>query len=329
MSEETFRQTISFLNHYCKLHAFQYVHLIWHGGEPLTVPDSWYQMTERILVQTARNFKYLEHFQTSLIGFSGHLPIAAERLGYSLGSSVDFSFRTSTQLQQWCKAKTLAQQQKLNVYPAMTVSREDLGRAAERYEWFVSNKLNYMNAQRLLLPTSAVAYVSLAEHSKFLCELFDCFIQHLMMNGSSSSSVLQIPVIRQAFLGIMQKQASGTWGRACQLNTLDISPTGLIQTCPSQSADCIFGSVFDDTTVVSTSAVRKRLLRRAITHSSVACQTCAEYTWCHGACVEDASTDTSDCPGFYSFLQHISTACQDSRIYERLLQYVSSQSFSF
>ena len=68
------------------------VQILWHGGEPLTVPMEWYVKAGNILDIHLPN--RVEAIQTSLIPLTErHIEFIQDRLDWQIGTSIDFSQR--------------------------------------------------------------------------------------------------------------------------------------------------------------------------------------------------------------------------------------------
>ena len=152
MSEAMLRQTANTLLEMQKVQRASKVHIIWHGGEPLVLPASYYQEAGKILDELLPG--HSESLQTSLVALrSEHLPWIKERLGGYVGSSMDFTARITKDGPEgyqklWMSKVQMCREENILVIPGVTPALPEIRNAKNITQWMVDREFDRYNNER-------------------------------------------------------------------------------------------------------------------------------------------------------------------------------------
>ena len=92
LSHDTLEKAAALIGDMVKAHRRDGALILWHGGEPLTVPVDWYYEAGEVLDRMLP--KHMQALQTSLVPWRDeYKDWVIERCGREIGSSIDFSQR--------------------------------------------------------------------------------------------------------------------------------------------------------------------------------------------------------------------------------------------
>lgn len=306
--------------------------IIWHGGEPLTLPISWFINAKNILDDVFGENNYEETIQTSLIPYTGAWSnLIHKRFNSYIGSSIDFSQRklkgsSSEYMKLWLNKVEQARKDEILVMPSMVPTKEDVGRAKEIFEFFITNKFPRFNIDRYSnYQIQTDDWPSNMEHSLFLIELFNEVVS-LAKKGITPPI---INVITAALTGVIAGRPGDRWGTSCQKEFIVIEPDGSTNSCPDRiSVDKPFSNVAEGTKGYTDSKERRKWIRIAdISHKKSHCISCEFSTWCKSGCpiTPNVSDLVNECSGYKRFLLHVKKALTDNDTKDAIYKYYLGQ----
>lgn len=312
MSEETLRQSATLLADMAKAGRHEQVMVLWHGGEPLTMPVEWYWRAGEILDEILPG--HFESVQTSLIPFTDKwIPWVKERLNSHIGSSIDFTTRTlkgSAQAYQdlWMQKVDLARSHDIYVVPGMVPSRREIYRANELVQWFVDRDLVEFNIERynsfgMPLPD----WPSNAEHSDFLIGLFS----EVMLRAAMGRDKLPIiRVLAAAIGGVLYQTPGDRWGGSCQSDFIVIEPDGGTNNCTDKTSfEKAYSNVEGGFGAFAGSPQRRKWIRiQSLDHRKDHCMECENRSWCASGCPitpNGPSEGQDECAGYKRFIDFV------------------------
>lgn len=315
MTEETLHKVMVFLRDMKEKGRHDKVSILWHGGEPLILPVSYFKMASKIIDQHFSKEEVEESIQTSLIPYkSAHAEIIKSRFNGFVGSSMDFNSRilhNSPQEYQdlWMKKVTLARSDGVIVIPGMVPNKKDCYNTKYIYEWFKERDFWMWSMDRYsnvggILPD----FSTNREHSKFLIELFDLVVNDIR----NKSEAPFIRTISAAIGGVLYDAPGDRWGGTCQSDFVVINPDGRLNNCPDKdSFEESYGNLHNGFGSFQQSPLRKKWIRiQQLEHRIDECYNCENASWCKTGCpiTGNACTingETDDCSGFKTFINHI------------------------
>lgn len=288
------------------------VHVLFHGGEPLTVPLRWWDEAFAVLDEILPD--RTQSIQTSLIPLRpDHLPMLKEKFG-SVGSSLDFSQRTikgSVEKYQelWMRKVAMAREAGVGVGVVLTPTRNDIGRARQIVDWVVERDFRYFNMNRynaFWCPDSPPTdRPNNREHADFLWEAFGALMDTMRARGWSP---LCGPVAG-ALTGVMYGIGGDRWAGTCMSNRVVIAPDGKLNNCPDKAGvEAPLGDVAGGCAAWLASPGRREWVRfQATGHQKPWCHGCREFSWCRSACpITPNALDTEgECSGYLTYLQRV------------------------
>lgn len=302
-------------------------HIIWHGGEPLTIPVDWYYRAADILKK--KNPNITQSIQTSLIPYtSEYAQLAHDMFDGQMGSSIDFSQRqikgSNERYQElWLSKVSQARSDGLIITPGMVPTKSDVSRAAELVDWFVENDFSHFNIDRYNCfgTEDFTGYPSNAEHSQFMISMFDRVMTLIDTTGVSPT----VNVISAAINGIEKGIPGDRWGGTCQSDFVVIEPDGKLNSCPDRiSFEESFGNLDGGFESFSANPTRKKWIRiQSVGHQNDYCSGCENNSWCKTGCpisCNDLKED-SECAGYKSFITHVRQYIQSNR--ENIIIYMN------
>jgi radical SAM protein with 4Fe4S-binding SPASM domain len=296
-------------------------HVVWHGGEPLTVAPEFYFAAGAVLDRLLPN--HTESLQTSLMPFrEAHVRLVRERFGSWIGSSVDFSQRRlkgsiEAYLDLWLRKVELARANGLSVVPGVVPTRAEVGREAWIVDWFVARgfpvfNVDRYNAYRANLPDRPTN----REHALFLCGLFDALIAATESRGEAPL----VGAVAAGIAGVLYGVGGDRWGGSCASDFVVVEPDGSLNNCPDKSTvDESFGDVRDGFKAFAGNRFRRKSVKhQQFGHKKSYCHSCVNAHFCKSGCpitpngVEEDPSEV-ECSGYWTFLDHVRRAASDGR----------------
>lgn len=304
------------------------VHIIWHGGEPLTLHPEYFWEAGEVFDQRLPG--HLESIQTSLIPYSDrYADVVRHRFGGEIGTSLDFQARrfkgdAGAYQRLWMDKVTQAREAGFLVTPLVTPSRSDVDHAGERLDWFVERGFDVVHFERYNKVSGELPdWPDNAEHARFLTGLFDRTMALIDTTG-------QAPMVRQvmaAIGGVLYDQPGDRWGGNCQSEFVVIEPDGSLNTCPDKASfEPPMANLTDGYAGFSASPARKRWIRLQVAgHRIHDCAECENNRWCKSGCPINPQADPHggevECAGFKGFLNHVRRYASTPQGRARLVAY--------
>ncbi|WP_310622237.1 radical SAM/SPASM domain-containing protein [Flexibacterium corallicola] len=313
MSEKTLHKVGYFLSEAQKYGDKRTPHIIWHGGEPLSLSANYLSGAVEILKQYLP--KFTQSIQTSLIPLKDeHIPFIKKNLRSRIGSSIDFGPRklngsVSTYHDIWLKKVEKARSADIEVIPTMVACKHHIGHELQILDWMVSHHFKIFSVERynnFSDNTISVDRPSNKEHAQFLNNLFDALMERMRKTGSSPL----VGAIKAAIYGIIYGLQGDRWGGGCQTSFIVIEPDGSLNSCPDRSSfEEAFSNVTDGYTAFIGSSLRRKWTRyQTFGHRNSNCSTCENSSFCKSGCPITSNNlldEGNECSGYYSHLKFI------------------------
>lgn len=315
MSEETLHKVMTFLKEMQIKGNHQQVFLLWHGGEPLILSPSYFDMAGKVIDQYFKKDEIIEAVQTSLIPYRKDLaPIVLNRWRGEIGSSMDFSSRLikgSAQEYQklWLSKVDMAREDGILIIPGITPNKPDTKNAKYIFNWFLEHDFWIWNIDRYSNVAGDLPDFSTnREHAQFLIDLFDLVVKNYEQTGVAPL----IKPLAAAIGGILYDMPGDRWGGTCQSDFVVINPDGKLNNCPDKdSFEESYGNLYQGFSSFEASPQRKKWIRiQQAGHRIDDCYECENATWCKSGCPITGNACTingqvDECSGFKSFINHV------------------------
>lgn len=308
MDQETLTAAISAIRSMVERQRAPGALIVWHGGEPLTLPISY--MQEACAEVRRAMPDALQSIQTSLIPYKSEWSdLVHQYFEGSIGSSIDFSQRTirgevSRYLDLWLEKVALARADGCDVIPGMVPSKGELGRGTEIVDWMESNGFRHWNIDRYNSFSKYDPNRPLnVEHSKFLTEVFDA-----VMNRARQGAYHRVNTVSAAFSGILTGAPGDRWGGSCSRDFIVVNPDGSTSSCPDKISYETFSNIRDGFSAFEQSSARKDWIRLHLAgHRNNDCPTCPFNTFCKSGCplTPNAPEAEGECSGYHRHLRHV------------------------
>lgn len=329
MDDETLHKVMTFLSEMKKTRRHDKILILWHGGEPLTLPPRYFENAGKIIDEHFPNGEVIETVQTSLIPYTSAMaPVVKNRWGGAMGASIDFSARlikgSALEYQNlWMKKVELARADGLMIIPSMTPNKTDCYKASEIYDWFREREFWSIAIDRYSnVGGDLPEFSTNAEHSKFLIDVFNKAWLDYQQTGSAVSFR---PVVA-GIGGVLYESPGDRWGGSCQSDFVVINPNGSLNNCPDKdSFEQSYGNLHDGFKSFRDSPLRKKWIRiQSIGHRIDECANCENSSWCKSGCPITGNACTingvrDDCSGFKTFINHIRAFKVTSKEHEEFL----------
>lgn len=312
MSEQTLRDSARMLRDMAVAGRHDSAMILWHGGEPLTMPLEWFEMASSVLDDELG--EHYESIQTSLIPFTEKwIPWVKSRLGSHIGSSIDFNsrkFKGSAEAYQslWMQKVDLARSHGIHVVPGTVPSLREVGRASQINQWFIDRDLLEFNIERynqfgMDLPD----WPSNAQHSQFLIDLFADVMVRISLG---QSKIPLIRVLAAAIGGVLYDTPGDRWGGSCQSDFVVIEPDGGLNNCTDKTSfEPAYSNVAQGFGGFASSPMRRKWIRiQAVDHRKDHCAVCENRSWCKSGCpiTPNGPSDGQDeCAGYKRFVDYV------------------------
>lgn len=289
------------------------INIVWHGGEPMMLPPSWYYSAIEVIDSVLGEGNYRQSMQTSLLPYSKDWKkIVTSKFDSFLGSSIDFTQRkvkasSDAYLASWMKKVNQARSDGIYIIPGMVPTRMQVGKGSEIVKWFMDNEFGHFNIERYShYGEKKIDIPSNMEHSRFLIEVFDEVLRQLLCGKTPPS----INVVVAAIRGILYSVPGDRWGTTCQKDFIIIEPNGDLNSCPDRTShEAPFSNIADGVDGFVGSEKRRSWIRvQNISHKKDHCVSCEYRLWCKSACPitkNGPSEGESECSGYKTYLNHI------------------------
>ncbi len=285
--------------------------ILWHGGEPLLMPVSWYDAASEVLDRHLG--PHTQSMQTSLIPFKkDFVPFIKQRLGGGLGASFDFNSRKlngswNEYERLFLKKLEMAREDNISVGIIMTVSKLELGYQKEIVQWFENNGFTSFRCERYTQYLHPVPnYVTNKDVSDWNIGLFDHLLERIREGKSPIVEDIVTAGINVAYRG----RQGDRWGTTCTSDFFVVEPNGDVFNCTDRAGkEPPMGHVSMGWEGLLTSPERLRMIQEhTFEKAGAGCQSCTYFETCRGGCPilpTGESTDLTDCVGSRHFLDHI------------------------
>ena len=313
MSEEVFTDTCNLLKDMSQRrpNTIEPVMLLWHGGEPLTVPMEWYDMAGEVMDRIIPN--RIETIQTSLVPLKdSHIPFIIDRLDSQIGSSIDFSQRkikgsVENFHKLWMKKVDLAREHGILITPGVVPTINECGREQYMVDWFMDRRFRTFNVDRYnsygnVFPDRPTNL----EHSHFLIGLFDALMHRMETHGWAPV----VMAITGGITGVLHQQGADRWGTTCQSDFVVVEPDGGLNTCPDKATvEDPHSYAKDGWKAFAASKFRRKWVREnQLTHKMPHCEVCENQNWCHSGCPitpNGPQQGEEECSGYKTYINHV------------------------
>lgn len=315
MSDETLHKVMQFLKEMKQSGKHDQIFFLWHGGEPLVLPASYFYNAGKIIDQYFKPEEIIEAVQTSLIPFKqDFVELAKTRWRSEIGSSIDFDSRlikgSNEEYQKlWMSKVDLARKNDIFIIPGITPNKKDCYNAENIFNWLVERDFYYWSLDRYSNFNGDLPEFSTnREHAQFLIDLFDLCVKFYDRNGYTP----YIKPLGAAINGIIFDMPGDRWGGTCQSDFVVINPDGKLNNCPDKdSFETSYGNLFQGFSSFQSSPMRKKWIRlQQVGHRIDECFECENANWCKSGCpitgnACETNGVTDECSGFKSFITHV------------------------
>lgn len=322
MSDETLHKVMQFLKEMKESGRHEQIFFLWHGGEPLVLPASYFVNAGKIIDQYFHGDEIIEAVQTSLIPFKqDFVELVHTRWRGEIGSSIDFDSRlikgSNEEYQKlWMSKVDLARKNDIFIIPGITPNKKDCHNAEKIFNWLVERDFFYWSLDRYSNFNGTLPeFSSNREHSKFLIDLFDLCVKYYDKNGHTP----YIKPIGAAINGIVFDMPGDRWGGTCQSDFIVINPDGKLNNCPDKdSFEQSYGNLFKGFSSFQSSPDRKKWIRlQQVGHRINECFECENSNWCKSGCpitgnACEINGEKDECSGFKSFISHVKNFMEKS-----------------
>lgn len=311
MDTDMIRRIAGFLKDMADRGRHRGAHILWHGGEPLTISANWFKEAGEILDEELPG--HSESMQTSLIPLRPeHVDLFMERHDGYVGSSVDFSQRMIKNSVEayhdlWMKKVEMARAGGVTVIPGVVPTSRELGKEADIVKWFVDRGFEAFNIDRYnAYGTYFDDRPSNLQHAKFLTALFTAVMDEMRRVGRAPL----IGVTKGALTGILFDIGGDRWGGSCQNDFVVVEPDGSLNTCPDKSSfEESHGNISDGFEFFLKSRFRRKWIRhQKVTHKKDYCMGCENSSFCQSGCPitpNGPSEGEDECSGYKTHLSFV------------------------
>jgi radical SAM protein with 4Fe4S-binding SPASM domain len=337
MTPETIHKVMQFLKEMQIKGKHDGLFLIWHGGEPLTLPINYFEMAGKIIDEYFPGQQLIEAVQTSLIPYRReHAKIVKERWRGEIGSSIDFNTRQvkgSVEEYQklWMMKVEMARSDDILVIPGMVPTKKDCANAKGIYKWFMDRDFWIWSIDRYTSVGQVLPEMSTnREHAQFLIDLFDETIKSIREQGKAP----YIKAVVAGVSGVLYDTPGDRWGGTCQSDFIVINPDGRLNNCPDKdSFEESYGNINTGFSSFEASPLRKKWIRiQQAGHRIDECYNCENASWCKSGCPITGNACTingvvDECSGYKSFITHVRNFLKQDKDNKALLEAYVNQEF--
>jgi radical SAM protein with 4Fe4S-binding SPASM domain len=308
MSESTFESSIQTIKDMAKNQNAPGVLIVWHGGEPLSLPVDYFESLASKLQKEIP--EAVQSLQTSLIPYSQRWEnLIKNHFESEIGSSIDFTQRTlrgSAEEYQdfWMKKVTKARENGFKIIPGIVPSISEIGRGKEIVEWMENRGFRQWNIDRYNQYSEFDPARPLNKaHSQFLSEVF-----LEVMEYAKKGIFISVNTIKASLGGVLFNQPGDRWGGHCSHDFLVINPDGSTNACPDKISFESFSNIKDGYKGYKDSEQRKAWIRlHLMGHRNSDCPTCPFNTFCKSGCPltpNDVEAE-GECSGYNKYLKTV------------------------
>lgn len=314
MTPEVLEQSAVLLRDMAKAGRHDNIMILWHGGEPLTVPVDWYWQAGELLDRVLG--PHGQSLQTALIPLrEDHIPWIQQRLDGGLGTSLDFSQRmikgsVDAYHALWMQKVDLARKHDIIVIPGVVPTTRELGREADIVSWFIDRDFPVFNIDRYnqydgFFPDRP----NNADHARFLIGLFDAVMARMEKTGRAPL----INVVSAGIRGVLYGMPGDRWGTTCQSDFVIVEPNGDLNTCTDKATvEEPYGNAAMGWETFARNKFRRKWVRmQAIDHKKPHCHVCENNSWCKSGCPITPNGEPdgeTECSGYKSYITHVRQA---------------------
>lgn len=282
----------------------QPIQLIWHGGEPLTLPDTsidqtidFYHHSNTIFNKVFEGIEYQQYIQTSLIHYSSKFaPLIKTQHGGFISTSYD-KFRhikgsKSRYTDLWESKITQAKNDglALGITLVPDASMADYDECLKTALYLKNLGFETVHIDRGI--GSEPSIPNNHQHSTILKHLFSIQLEYDIEFSAVSAGINLIHNLQKNIFS-----PSDRWLPACTKSFFTIEPTGNTHACPDIAASDSWSLEAD--TINRTRWIRKQVLKP----NNSLCQSCTFLPACQGGCpITPIFDDSNECAGYKSFL---------------------------
>lgn len=337
MSDTVLGQTIDTLFEMAIKQKSSSIMFLWHGGEPLTLPVSYFEKAGALIDKKLKDHNidipFMEAIQTSLIPFREEwVDVVKSRWGSSIGTSIDFSSRklkgSSDAYQKlFMKKVDLARGNDIDVIPGIVPSKLEVGRAADIHQWFLDRDFPMFNIEKYnSFGGDFEGATTNLEHSMFMIELFD----DSMKRVAEGKQFAYNNVMAACIYGVLTNSPGDRWGGSCMSDFLVVEPDGSTNNCPDKTSyEAAYSNIQDGYQGFANSPSRRKWIRvQQLDHKKDHCYTCENNTWCKSGCPitpNGPSEGQEECAGFKTFITHVRNFLKDESNMEIVSQYLNKR----
>ncbi|MBQ7225931.1 MAG: radical SAM protein [Clostridia bacterium] len=293
------------------LTGYNLIHIIWHGGEPLSVGLDYFKkamdVEKRVQIQSGVTIENSVQTNGTLIN-SAWIKFFKEH-SFRVGISFD---GVENEKYRGCTEKTLAAMEKLRAngikFGCNAVVADNDYDIIKNYEFFASKGISF-DFSRMIQEGGAKNMVSVGTESfvKSMCDLFDHWVY-----DTDGVSVRTFVMYLNLLTGGRYRICSNC---SCHLKYLSISPKGTVYNCSRESMGAYpFGSIesFETTDDIFNSEGAIKLLSGSIERRNKCKAACEYFELCAGGCADVAIVEnglenipTEYCYTFKTLYSHI------------------------
>lgn len=308
MSQKTFQASLKAIKDMAKQQNAPGVLIVWHGGEPLSLPVSYFEDLTKQLQEEIPDA--IQSLQTSLIPYSEKWnDLIKNYFDSEIGSSIDFTQRTLKGSSRayhefWMKKVSKARSAGFSVVPGIVPSKNEVGKGKEIVDWMSDRGFSRWNIDRYNQYSQFDPNRPLnKEHSKFLTEVF-----HAVMDKAKKGDFVAINVVRAGIGGVLFNMPGDRWGGHCSHDFLVINPDGGTNACPDKISFESFSNISDGYGSYKKSQARKDWIKlHLMGHRNPDCPTCPFNTFCKSGCplTPNDVPSEGECSGYNRYLKEV------------------------
>lgn len=314
MTKETLHKVAIFLQGLAAKHSS--IRVVWHGGEPLSVPIDWYKDAKDIF--DVYDFEYSESMQTSLPSCNDEIiGFIKQRLNGFVGVSPNYG--KSTENEWLARIKTLRANGVISV-PTIVITKELMQDPKTVLDWvkrcgFIFFRIERMNS----VEGNVVDRPNNFGQSKYYIALFDEMMKRYLRGEKYFCNT-----VYAAINGVLNGSGGERWGGQCQSFLAVIEPNGDINTCPDRvDKEFPMGNVGDGVESFFTNKKRNKWVSHQMHgHRTERCMACDFLDFCGSAC-PITEHESSECAGYYQFLKYIEKKSNDDGFRSCMQNYCS------
>lgn len=337
MSEKTFSDLCIFLKKYIEASGIEFVSLLWLGGEPMNIPKSWYEMTDKYLKTLP--VPYIEEMQTSALAYTADWDsFIQSRLRNNMILSLDLDTRkycgsVSGYLEFWKQVYDKLRSIDCTILAILTASNTILEAGASDF----LDKLNFLgldskttlNLRKLRSTNHSSEFMTNTRYSQFLGSLF----LETMRRFEKGETVPNLEPITIALRGILRNQTEeavsiGNMHCCLYLPRFTVDSNGELSQCTVYGVS-EYATIYDDPTKLFELPKHQNLQKIFSAYAikmMAKCRSCSYSSWCFSRCFMPSIPDgieDSECFGFQQFIDCVHNFCETEHGKETASKYLN------